>query len=244
MTKNIICICLVVCAVLGRSAAAQGDKVDRPQFHAGDTWTYRQTTETKAGFREERQTYALARATATALYVDVHQEGSSQATRSIVLGADWSRIRSVNGSETVVNQPVNFPLTPGKTWVVHYRENNPNAQHGWEDLTSNFVVVGHETVKVGAGEFDTIKIEAEGKWLAQVLASTQAAAAAVGASGNASMASTVSATAPHQAEGRTYKAVWYAPAVKRWVKSVEEYYGSGGERTERHTAELESYSVH
>jgi hypothetical protein len=43
------------------------------------------------------------------------------------------------------------------------------------------------------------------------------------------------------ATGRTYKAFWYAPEVKRWVKSVEEYYGSGGVRNESYTTELESF---
>jgi hypothetical protein len=40
--------------------------------------------------------------------------------------------------------------------------------------------------------------------------------------------------------GRTYKAFWYVPEVRRWVKSVEQYYGSGGVRNERYTGELES----
>jgi hypothetical protein len=33
------------------------------------------------------------------------------------------------------------------------------------------------------------------------------------------------------------------PEVKRWVKSVEEYYGSGGVRNERYTGELESFKL-
>ncbi|HLZ99284.1 MAG TPA: hypothetical protein VKP66_15210 [Steroidobacteraceae bacterium] len=42
--------------------------------------------------------------------------------------------------------------------------------------------------------------------------------------------------------GRTYKAFWYVPEVKRWVRSVEEYYGNGGVRNER-PAKLESFKV-
>ena len=45
------------------------------------------------------------------------------------------------------------------------------------------------------------------------------------------------------AAGRTYKAFWYAPEVGRWVKSVEEYYASGGVRNERYTQELAAYKV-
>jgi hypothetical protein len=43
--------------------------------------------------------------------------------------------------------------------------------------------------------------------------------------------------------GRTYKAFWYAPEVKRGVKSVEEYYSGSGVRTERYTGELESFKI-
>ena len=64
-----------------------------------------------------------------------------------------------------------------------------------------------------------------------------------GASGTATVATQIDTSAAHRAEGRTYKAFWYAPAVRRWVKSVEEYYGSNGERSERTPSELESYQL-
>ncbi|MBV8603131.1 MAG: hypothetical protein JO224_00445 [Pelomonas sp.] len=242
--KHAVCIGLALGGAIGAPAYADGDKVDRPPLQAGDSWTYRQTTETKAGFKEERDAVTLTRATATALYVDVHQDGSTQPPRSLVLSADWGRMRSVNGVETVVNQPLSFPLTKGKTWTVHYREEHPNPQHSWEDVTTTFVVVGPETVKVGAGQFDAIKVEAEGKWVAEVAASSQAAAGAVGASGNAVAGSSVKTTPAHLAEGRIYRAVWYVPAVRRWVKSVDEYYAANGERTERSVGELVGFDVH
>lgn len=43
--------------------------------------------------------------------------------------------------------------------------------------------------------------------------------------------------------GRTYKAFWYVPEVKRCVKSVEEYYAHGGVRSESYTSELESFKL-
>jgi hypothetical protein len=45
------------------------------------------------------------------------------------------------------------------------------------------------------------------------------------------------------ASGRTYKAFWYVPEVRRWVKSVEEYYASSGVRNEKYTGELESFNL-
>jgi len=43
--------------------------------------------------------------------------------------------------------------------------------------------------------------------------------------------------------GRIYEAIWYVPAVKRWVKFEEEYYDKNGVRYEQHTQQLESYKV-
>jgi hypothetical protein len=56
-----------------------------------------------------------------------------------------------------------------------------------------------------------------------------------GARFHAQFGRSVSATAA----GHTYKAFWYVPEAGRWVKSVEEYYGSKGVRKERYTGELE-----
>jgi hypothetical protein len=48
---------------------------------------------------------------------------------------------------------------------------------------------------------------------------------------------------PQTATGRLYKAFWYVPEIKRYVKSVEEYYNAGGVRNERYTEELDSFKV-
>jgi hypothetical protein len=50
-------------------------------------------------------------------------------------------------------------------------------------------------------------------------------------------------TLPTTVSGRTYKAFWYVPDVKRWVKSDEEYYNANNVRTERYADELEAYKV-
>jgi len=61
--------------------------------------------------------------------------------------------------------------------------------------------------------------------------------------GGATMVTQMQKTTAEPATGRTYKAFWYVPEVKRWVKSVEEYYGSNGVRNERYTGELQSYKL-
>jgi hypothetical protein len=61
--------------------------------------------------------------------------------------------------------------------------------------------------------------------------------------GGTSMVTQTQRTRSEPVTGRTYKAFWYSPEVRRWVKSVEEYYSAGGVRNERYTQELESYKV-
>jgi hypothetical protein len=48
-------------------------------------------------------------------------------------------------------------------------------------------------------------------------------------------------TTPQQATGRLYKAFWYVPEIGRWVKAVEENYGSNGVRSQRVSGELEAF---
>jgi hypothetical protein len=67
-----------------------------------------------------------------------------------------------------------------------------------------------------------------------------------GAQSNAdgtSMSTQVQKIKERTVTGRTYKAFWYVPEVKRWVKSIEEYYGSGGVRNESYTGELEGFKA-
>ena len=169
--------------------------------------------------------------------------GSTQPEKELFSGVDWSRARDIGGKETVVNRPLAFPLNAGKTWEIHYTEEHPNKQHRSEEWNNKYSVVGYEPVEVPAGKFNALKIEAEGHWTA-VLEPTQTVVQ--GAQSNADGTSLVTQTqkiTDRTTSGRTYKAFWYVPEVRRWVKSVEEYYSSGGVRNERHTGELESYKL-
>ena len=234
---------VTACLATALCASALAETAERPLVQVGDIWTYRQTNETHAGFKEEREVYEVTRTTASTIYFDTHQPGSTQPPKNLFAGVDWHRARAINGVETVVNQPFDFPLNVGKHWDVHYREDHPNKVHAWEDFSATYTVIGVEHVEVAAGKFEAIKIEAEGRWLAETVPSSTVATAAQGASGTSTIGAQVETVAARRVEGRTYKALWYVPSVRRWVKSVEEYYSSGGERSERSTSELESYQL-
>jgi hypothetical protein len=98
-------------------------------------------------------------------------------------------------------------------------------------------------VEVPAGKFKALKIEADGSWSGEIAPKTTATIATqAGAQGTTAVAQTANITA-ETVTGRLYQAYWYAPEVKREVKSVEENYDTNGVRNARFTNELESYKV-
>jgi len=228
-------------ALAGSVAAA--DKLDAPQVQAGDSWTYRITEEKgSSGWSQVRMELAVTRATGSSIYFTVKHSGSTQAPRELFRGSDWSATRDVNGKETVVERPLVFPLAAGRSWKVNFMESNPPGKNfSTEAVEDEYRVVGYESIEVPAGRFQALKIEAEGHWTAQIAAGQTITQAAHSDGGGASAATRVQNTTPREVSGRLYKAFWYAPEVKRWVKSIEEDYSSSGVRNGRRTTELESF---
>ncbi len=231
-------------AAVALTSAASAQSIDRPAVQEGDTWVYRSTTEKgPTGWNQWREEVAVTRVTASTIFFTVKPSGSTQAPKEVFLGNDWSRARDVNGKETVVNRPLLFPLSPGKSWDVVYTEQNPNKNHRWEKLDTKYTVVGWEPIDVPAGKFRALKVESEGRWQAELAPGQSVIQGAQANDSGTTMITEVQKTQSKEASGRTYKAFWYVPEVKRWVKSVEEYYSSGGVRSERYTQELESFNA-
>jgi hypothetical protein len=222
------------------SAIAQS--APAPNVKPGDTWTYTSTSERgPSGWNQTHEQVTVLRATPSHIYFESKIMGSTQAPGEVIAGADWSRERSVNGTDTVVNRPFAFPLSQGKTWNVEYAEQHPNRTFASQKWNSQYRVVGMEAVEVPAGKFQAFKVEAEGDWVAQLEPRQTVTQATQVEQGDTAMITHAQKIGPVQTTGRTYKAFWYVPEVGRWVKSVEEYYGSNGVRNERYTTELESY---
>jgi hypothetical protein len=228
---------------LALSSGAWSETLERPLVKAGDAWVYRTTTErAPSRWNQVDEELRVTRVTPTAIFIALTPTGSTQPPKEMFVGLDWSRVRDVNGKETVVNRPLAFPLSEGKSWDVVYTEENPNNRnHKSEKFDSHFTVVGYETVQVPAGKFRALKIESEGHWEAQIAPGQSVVQGAQTGQGGATTVTQVQNNAERKATGRLYKALWYVPEVKRWVKSVEEYYSSDGIRNERYTQELESF---
>ncbi|MFK4444764.1 hypothetical protein ABH944_004733 [Caballeronia udeis] len=164
--KTIRTLLLLISSAVPLVAHAQSTSA--PKLSPGDTWTYVDTVEAAPnGWRQTHNEIVVLRTTSDHVYFETKQAGTTQAPIEVVEGADWSRSRNVNGTETTVNRPLFFPLSIGKTWDLKYTEAHPNARHASESFDTHFKVVGPESVEVPAGKFEAIKIEAEGQWTAE-----------------------------------------------------------------------------
>jgi len=220
-------------AQLAPAAKAVGEfavGVLRPEFKVKDTWVVRNTTEDRAGTRLVREQQTVVRSTEGGLWLHTAESGGTAPAKDILVGPDWGRMRSVNGKQTLVARPLAFPLTKGKTWTLDYTELNPNISHRSERFQTTYKVAGPEQVTVLAGTFNAIRIEAQGTWTAEL------SAAASTPNGQPAGAGT-------QVSGHVSKVYWYLPEAKRFARSVEDYFGANGTRSERFTMELESFKV-
>ena len=223
---------------------ALAESIEKPKVVAGDTWTYRSTMEQGPGAHQNHNEITVIRAGASDILIGIKEVGSTMPPREQLVGSDWSRFRSVNGANTVVNQPLNFPLSPGKSWMIEFKDDHPtNRAHQSERFKEKFAVSGWEDVTVPAGTFKALKIECEGEWTADLAPDIATAARTRTDAQGSTVVMQTNKVTPQTITGRLYKAFWYVPETKRTVKSVEEDFNPSGARVARGTEELESYKV-
>jgi hypothetical protein len=217
--------------------------VEAPAFKVGDHWVYREIAErAPAGFRESIIDVVVTRVSDKYIEIQTKQPDSEIPPVTRMVPADWSRERSINGVMTTVNRPLDFPLVEGKRWDVDYTEPGPTKLVKSQTFHQHYKVTGWEDVKTPAGVYHALKIECDGEWNKETapaqVAGTMTERDAGGVSGGL-----VNRTIAAQAStGRFYKAIWYVPEVKRFVKSTEEFYSSTGVRSESFSSLLQSYA--
>lgn len=226
------------------SALVMAQSIGQPQMRVGDSWLFQQTLQTpKEGWKQARFQLEVSRITPSRIYYSVTQLGLNRAPLELIAGHDWSVSKSVNGKETIVTRPLDFPLKPGKDWKVELEEKENLGNDNRKSRSSSLLyqVVGLESVEVPAGKFKAWKIEAEGNWMeikppvsssslqTQTMADQVVAVAAVKKSGETTVT------------GRIYEAVWYSPETKNYVKYVKERFDPSGVRYFSEVKELISF---
>ena len=242
MPVAFILLCLVQASAQASTLPASM-AVDQPSIHADDSWHYKNTVELRGRFSESHDESSVVRTQADGLVLKIRGVDSPLQPTELMVGNDWSRARSVDGQEQVVNRPFAFPLTTGKTWSLDYSEASPSRDFSREHFVTTYRVVSVERVTVPDGTFDTVKVEATGHWTATLAEAVTGVATTRSDGRGVTLTNHLDRQPVRDATGRIYKAFWYSPVVKRAVKVVEESYNSGGIRSESRTSELESYKV-
>jgi hypothetical protein len=225
------------------AASAYAEPISQPTFMTNDTWSYRLTILSGGTLKESHTTFTVTRVGSDGILVTETTDANPGHVRSTMFGRDWSKRRSINGKETTVLQPLSFPLNVGKAWQVEYTELNPNPQKLRETDVYPFKAVGWEDIAVPAGKFHALKIESEGRWTADVTPRVLNNAVVARHGTIAAQTTEQRVVQGVRVSGRFYKCFWYVPEVKRWVKSIEENYNSGGDLNQSFSDELESYNV-
>lgn len=224
-------------------AAARAESVARPIFDPNDTWSYRLTVQRGSLVKQSHIVVSVTRVGADGVLVSQKTDAAPGRVVSQLYGRDWSVRRSVNGQEITVDKPFAFPLEVGKGWRIEYTEQNPNPQKIRETDVLPFKVVGWEDVTVPAGKFHALKIEAFGRWTADLSPRVVINATIARSRGVAATRAESRVVKGVRVSGRYYKCFWYVPEVKRWVKSIEENYSANGSLGDSTADELEHFDV-
>jgi hypothetical protein len=224
-------------------AGAEAQDLKLPKFTSEDSWIYHQASQKGDKTEANDVEISVVRSDDQDLLVSAKTVGSTRSPVEIMFKPDWAKFRSVNGVETVVSRPLAFPLALGKTWNVNYEENNPNPRHVREEFDVSYRVVGWEDVTTPAGAFKALKIEGKGNWVADSPARVQTNSVVAKQGAAVAQSSQNVVQGPQRATGRIYHVVWYAPEVKRWVKSRDETLASTGQVSESEEAELSAFHL-
>ncbi|MDQ2860458.1 MAG: hypothetical protein M3T55_06985 [Pseudomonadota bacterium] len=218
--------------------------VSAPNLQPGDTWVYDRTQEDGTStFSEKRIDLKIERVGTDTLVEGIKADAAPTDYEDHIAGVDWSQRRIVDGQETVTGRPFSFPLVIGKTWTADYVEPRQYGLQTFARFHTVYKVVGWEDVVVPAGTFRALKVEANGTIEARM---APAAAAVSGGMVTPSGGTAVAQTARVPAKtvyALEYSEFYYVPAVKYYVKSVEDQYNSDNVRTRRVTETLVSFKA-
>lgn len=241
----------VACVVLACAASTvlYAQTIERPTVKEVDKWVYSvKSDENKGGSltgTTRRYETSVMRVGSHSFIMAHKAVDSNLPAREVNVNLDWSTSLVINGEDMVASRPYAFPLKPGKTWDTDMTQPHPASAVKTLRNTLHYTVLGWEEIKVAAGTFKALKIEAEGNWSKVFEPQGASASSSVRAGSNAQaiVVSSENAHTPDPIGGRMYKLTWYVPEIKRDVKMISEDYDAGGTVLHRTTEELESFTA-
>jgi hypothetical protein len=139
---------LAACTASGPTISTpirQGPDASAPVYRSGDQWTYRVVRQT--GKNEQ--------------VVISYRNGKFESDNPEVFdGTIWANVYRVD-SEL---KPLNFPLTPGKSWNYRYQATDARGRRSWRDAEVKVIGPTAKPIETAAGRFKTIEIQRFETW--------------------------------------------------------------------------------
>lgn len=203
---------VVLALVVGCFRPAEAQTADVAGVLPGDRWVYEISDEITGDLKQTTTVIVIA-VSDTEINTRVSTRGAAR-PRQIVFDPGWSRIDDdVWKFRPSDGAGVQLPLQVGKEW--RFENKATQFQNGTAlSTTGQSKIVAQEKITTPAGTFDTFKMETT---MRQVNSNDQTKAATVNI------------------------ALWYAPAVNRWVRRTYKVQIEGRLR-DSHTEELTDYS--
>jgi hypothetical protein len=195
------------------AAFACAQEVARPDVRVGDRWTY-QRMDYDAGKSRGRYEMRVVFAERGVIQVVNTSQGKAEEVDA-TFTAEWNAVTSAGRVFNPHTGWFRFPLRIGDGWQSSFETILPKKQATSRNERS-VKVVGWEEVVVPAGKFRALKVVADGGY--QGLENTSRA-------------------------GTARNTIWYVPAIKRWVKIINENRPSGRGAGEHFGEELVDYKL-
>jgi len=237
-------VALVLAALSGATQAIAADtgQIPAPLLKVGDSWTLNETVEgSSSSFKRTQFKQTLERIDSDRMFVAVQVVDAPAAPQTRMLNLDWSSNLMVDGEEKPAGRPLSFPLQVGNSWTADWTDPRRLGNQLKVHAHTTYKVVGWEDVNVPAGVFHALKIEARGFADADVVIPSVAQSTALGGAGSATSVSRAQTGGRGVMHRTTIDLIYYAPEMKRAIKTVAEQYNEVGTMTGRTTVELVAF---
>jgi hypothetical protein len=133
-------------------------------------------------------------------------------------------------------------MSIGRRWSVDFIDTTRRGNQLSNHVRMTYTVVGWEDVDVPAGHFRALKVESRGVDEGMHEFPKVAGAAVIASPGNSTGVSHVQQGGVSQVVTATHDELYYVPAIKSYVKSIEEQYNTDNVRVWRQSRSLVSFT--
>jgi hypothetical protein len=221
---------------------SQSAGVTAPTFVVGDEWVFERNMERRPGqVTHRRVDLRINRIDENVMLVRAKSSGASEPYEDYRVAPDWTQSRVLDGQLAVTGRPFKFPMAPGDSWTVEFRQaelHDGQTNTHWNVI---YQVVGWTDVTTPAGTFRALQIKETGSTEAEKTI-PQTVSATTGANHRHPAKRDQAKRLLSQAIKNTVSGeIYYVPSIKYYVKYVQEQYDADNVRTGRDEDVLVSF---